>query len=99
MGPGRQKKAVMGAESTQGLIACWLSSFCCGEWANTRAAAATITCLVLADELQELEYAFAERRRSSLILNETVQTADTVLQSKLQVKQQPVRYEGTCVRV
>jgi hypothetical protein len=54
---------------------------------------------VLADELQELEYVFAERRRSSLILNETVQTADTALQSKLQVKQQPVRYEGTCVRV
>ena len=89
----------MAVESTQGLIACWLSSFCCGEWANTRSAAAAITCLVLADELQELEYVFAERRRSSLILNETVQTADTVLQSKLQVKQQPVRYEGTCVRV
>ena len=54
---------------------------------------------MLADELQKLQYALAERRRSSLMVYETVQTADIALQSKLQVNQQPVRYEGTCVRV
>ncbi len=54
---------------------------------------------MFADELQELEDCFAESRRSSLMLNETLQTADTALQSKLQVHQQPVRYDGNCVFV
>ena len=75
-----------------------MSALCCLVWPNTRAAEAR-TDLVLADELQKLQYVFAERIRSSLMLNETVQTADTPLQSKLEVNQQPVRYDGTCVRV
>jgi hypothetical protein len=64
-----------------------------------RAAAKGRTCLVLADELQEVQDSFAESRRSSLMLNETLQTADTALDSKLQVHQEPVRHDGNCVRV
>ena len=54
MGPGRHNKTILGAQSTQGLSACWLSVFCCLLWANTRAAADARTDLVLADELQKL---------------------------------------------